>query len=146
MNLMKIPLILQRLKEPQILTGNKKMKRIITCYESYFWGQRHTSQAFEHLKMQTFEQKQVSAMSPCQSWWLLQGQAFDFSSPKARYTLSVGFRVFAFSHHFRVLTLVVKMMRKRENAKTRKRENPKKLTLVVTCKMMPKRENAKTHT
>ena len=63
----------------------------------------------------------------------------------ARYTLSVGFRVFAFSHHFRVLTLVVKMMRKPEN--------PKKLTLVVTCKMiieivkmMPKRENAKTHT
>ena len=39
------------------------------------------------------------------------------STSKARYTLSVGFRVFTFSHHFRVLTLVVKMMRKRENPK-----------------------------
>ena len=37
-------------------------------------------------------------------------------------------------------------MRKRENATMRKRENPKKLTLVVTCKMMirDRKNDAKT--
>ena len=32
-----------------------------------YLGQRHTYQTFEHPKVQTFERKQVSAMSPCQS-------------------------------------------------------------------------------
>ena len=35
----------------------------------------------EHLNIQTFEQKRVSAMSPCQSCEICLGQAYDFPNP-----------------------------------------------------------------